>query len=242
MLCCLPSGGRVSLPDGTDIEVKPGDFMLAALDYPLRLRLPETGRDATRMVQLARTSLDGLANPFDEAPLRTIPADRPELRLLASYAHAVTQNSLPSMAVRQTVSQHLIDLATLVIGATREAQAIASHRGSRAAQLAFAKAEILRRLAEPDLNVASVAYRLRISPRYLHMLFEQEHMTFSAFVTSRRLARARDMLVRPSHASRRIIDIALDAGFREIRTFNRSFRERYGMSPSECRAQANRLI
>lgn len=235
MLCKLPAGGSISLPDGTHVEVAPGDFMLAALDYRLHLRLPATHASPVAMYQLPRASLTGLANPFDEQPVRALPAKLPELVLLDSYGQAVMQAPLASGALRQAVSRHLIDLSMLALGASRARMDVARRQGVRAAQLAFAKAEILRHIGEPDLSVAMIARRLKISPRYLHMLFESEQMTFSQFVVGQRLARARDKLLDPRRRTARIIDIALESGFREVRTFNRAFRDRFGVSPSAFR-------
>ncbi|PZO87158.1 MAG: hypothetical protein DI623_15270 [Sphingomonas sanxanigenens] len=235
MLCKLPSGGRIWLPDGTEVEVAPGDFVLAALNYRLHMQLQATELETTMMFQLPRSSLAGLADPFDERPLRSLSAAMQELALLEGYGRSVMQTPLTSEPLRQTVSRHLIDLSILALGASREASEQASRRGVRAGQLAFAKAEILRRLCEPDLSAASVAQRLRISVRYLHMLFEHEHMTFSEFVTRQRLARAHNLLRDPRRRKARIIDIALEAGFREVRTFNRTFREQFSITPSEAR-------
>ena len=41
-----------------------------------------------------------------------------------------------------------------------------------------------------DLSVAEVAQRHRMTPRYMHKLFENEGLTFSSFVRDQRLARA----------------------------------------------------
>ena len=48
------------------------------------------------------------------------------------------------------------------------------------------------------------------------------------------------MLVDPSFAHLRVIDIVLAAGFGDVSHFNRLFRRRYGETPSDVRA-AGRL-
>ena len=54
----------------------------------------------------------------------------------------------------------------------------------------------------------------------------------------RRLAHAHRMLVSPRFGDRKIVDIALDCGFGDISYFNRSFRARYGATPSDVRRSA----
>jgi AraC-like DNA-binding protein len=46
------------------------------------------------------------------------------------------------------------------------------------------------------------------------------------------------MLADPACAGRTVSAIALEAGFGDVSYFNRRFRRRYGMSPSDARAQA----
>jgi AraC-like DNA-binding protein len=126
----------------------------------------------------------------------------------------------------------------LAIGATRDAAAIAEGRGMRAARLRAIKADIAERLAQDDLTVAAVASRQRISGSYIRKLFESEGTSFSECVLSERLIRAHRMLTDPRFAGRSITSVAFDAGFGDVSYFNRSFRRRFGATPSEIRAEA----
>jgi AraC-like DNA-binding protein len=47
------------------------------------------------------------------------------------------------------------------------------------------------------------------------------------------------MLTSPSHAGWTVSAIALAAGFGDLSHFNRSFRKRYGATPSDVRAEAH---
>ncbi|HET7614712.1 MAG TPA: helix-turn-helix domain-containing protein [Gemmatimonadaceae bacterium] len=67
------------------------------------------------------------------------------------------------------------------------------------------------------------------------MLFESESTTFTEFVREERLTRARSKLLSPRFAARRIAEIAYEVGFNDLSYFNRSFRRRFGHSPSEVR-------
>jgi len=123
----------------------------------------------------------------------------------------------------------------LTLGATREAQAIAGQRGVRAGRLAAVKADVMGNLANPGLSVGSVAARQGLTPRYIHMLFETEGVTFSEYVVTKRLARAHRILTDPRLANRMIHEVALEVGFGDLSYFNRTFRRHFGMTPSEMR-------
>ena len=61
-------------------------------------------------------------------------------------------------------------------------------------------------------------------------------MSFTEFVVGRRLAKAHALLTDRRFANQPIGSIALEVGFANHSYFNRSFRGRYGASPSEVRA------
>jgi AraC-like DNA-binding protein len=67
------------------------------------------------------------------------------------------------------------------------------------------------------------------------MLFETDGVTFSEHVLRQRLARAHRMLSDPGFGSLTISAIALAAGFGDLSYFNRTFRRRFGATPSELR-------
>ncbi len=134
---------------------------------------------------------------------------------------------------------HIRDLLALAIGATRDAAEIAKSRGARAARLRAIKEDIANRFDQPDLSVATIALRHRIKPRWVQRLFESEGTTFTEYILAQRLLRAYRLLTDPRFASQKIGTIALDVGFGDVSYFNRAFRRRYGMAPSELRAAAS---
>ena len=72
------------------------------------------------------------------------------------------------------------------------------------------------------------------------MLLEDEGLSFSALVLDKRLAMAHRALGDARWRGRAISALAFEAGFGDLSYFNRSFRRRYGMTPSEVRAQSLR--
>ena len=96
----------------------------------------------------------------------------------------------------------------------------------------------LYRVNGPELTkVELVAVLNVLKPEALYMLFESETETFSEFILQERLTRAYRTLADPRFASRPINVIAFDCGFGDLSHFNRSFRRRFAMTPSEARAE-----
>ena len=104
-----------------------------------------------------------------------------------------------------------------------------------AARLKAIQAHICENLAMGDLSVQGIAAHCGLSPRYIHLLFENEGTTFSTFVREQRLLRARNMLRSPRYAGHAISSIAFAVGFSDLSHFNRSFRRKFGASPTEVR-------
>lgn len=103
------------------------------------------------------------------------------------------------------------------------------------ARLIAIKADIGRNLIHGDVSLAAVAARHGLSFRSVQRLFEREALTFTGFVLSQRLAYAYQLLVGAREDDRTICDTAFDAGFNDLSYFNRTFRRRYGVTPSEVR-------
>ncbi len=98
----------------------------------------------------------------------------------------------------------------------------------RAARLYQIKYDVRAKLRDCDLNIASVAERQGITPRYVHKLFESEGVTFAEYLRSERLALAYRMLTDARLANLSISSIAYKAGFGDLSNFNHLFRQRYG--------------
>lgn len=161
------------------------------------------------------------------------------MRLLLGYLRMLdAEDTIATPDARHLVTQHVHDLVALALGATRDAQGLIEERGERAGRLAAIKADIFDNLSRPELSVTSVAARQGVSPRYVQLLFEAEGTTFSVFLLEQRLMRAHRMLSDPRLMAQTISAIALHVGFNDVSYFNRTFRRRFGMTPSDVRAAA----
>jgi AraC-like DNA-binding protein len=177
-----------------------------------------------------------LVSDLDAAIARPIPADNAALKLLVGYLeNARDAQALVTPQLQQLAVTHVYDLVAMALGATRDAGEIAKGRGVRAARLRAARTFILRNLARHELSAAVVAAHLGVTPRYIHMLFQQQRESFSEFLLGQRLERALAALVDPRFTSRPISTVAFDSGFSDLSYFNRTFRRRFGMTPSEAK-------
>ena len=170
---------------------------------------------------------------------RVVAADNDVLRLLRPCLRVLRDPEIartPDL-LRLAVNQ-VHDLATILLGASREAVEIAEGRGLRAARFAAIKEDILRNLGVTDVSVGALATRHRVTPRTIQTLFEGEGTTLTGFVLQQRLARAHGLLCDPLKTEEKIAGIALDAGFGDLSYFNQAFRRRYGAAPSDVRARA----
>lgn len=190
-------------------------------------------------LRVARAALAPMVADLDAALVRPIPATTGPLSLLRRYLDLVqTSDALTDPQTRKLVVAHVEDLLALALGATRDSAMLAGGRGVRAARLCAVKAEIMANLGARGLSLPVVAARLRISPSYVRKLFESEGTSFTDFVLTERLARARRLLTDAGTVDRTVADIALEAGFGDLSYFNRAFRRRFGDTPSGIRAQA----
>ncbi len=161
------------------------------------------------------------------------------LRLMTDYVLALVREAeTMSPAELERCAAHVHDLAALALGANRGTTERARKGGLRAARLAAIKADIAAYLTAPGLSIGWVAARHGISPQYVRTLFNGEATTFGDHVRDERLARVHRLLSDPRLAGSAISTIVFESGFGDLSHFNRAFRGRYGMTPSDVRAAA----
>lgn len=86
-----------------------------------------------------------------------------------------------------------------------------------------------------DMSLAEFAATYQKNEKYIGRLFKQEvGLSYAEYVQEVRLSNAKQMIAKSDD---RIIDIALECGFNNISYFNRSFKKKYGYSPTDYRAR-----
>lgn len=195
-----------------------------------RIRCRRRGRLTNIGIALADLS-DHHAG-VDDLAMRVVPRHSALLGLLYGYVDTLRQHPEAAGAARQLIGGHIGDL----IGAVATAEPLPERPGIRAARLQAIKTEIARALSDPRLGIEAVARRCGIGPRYARRLFQEEGESFSAYLLARRLDLAHRQLLHPGGGRGGIAAIAYGCGFGDLSYFNRCFRRRFGMTPSELRA------
>ncbi len=217
-----------------EAHVRRGNTVLGSARDAADIRLaPDTPYQLLYMPKdklLARVAHaeDLVARPFSDAP-----ALRHLRRYCTFLLAAAEAEQDPELAAH--VTNTLLDLAALCLGAEGETAEIARMRGLRAARLQTVLSEMRTGFAEPSFSAAHAAARLGLSERYVQDLLQETGRTFSDRVLELRLQRARAILQDPAHDSLRIGDLAYACGFNEVSYFNRCFRRRFGASPTQFR-------
>jgi AraC-like DNA-binding protein len=226
---------------GRAISMRPGEAIVLT-----GAESASFGGPAQKSVSLLRVPLRSLAPlvaNLDAAYGRAIPADNRALELLIRYVGILEEaETFAEPDVRRQAVSHVHDLMALAIGAARDAAEAVKSRGARAARLRVIKEDIANSIASADLSLATLATRHRVMPRYIQRLFESEGTTFTDYVLAQRLALAHRLLSDSRRDGIKVSAIAFDAGFNDLSYFNRSFRRRYGVTPSELRAAAAGLV
>lgn len=152
----------------------------------------------------------------------------PHLLGLRAAVPELTEEDGPPLA------RSFLDLLSVAVASSGRGAAPAS--GRRPAAVLAARAEIERALGSPSLTIANLCRRLGLSRSSLHRLFEAEGGV-QAYIRDRRLEAARRALADPTNAEP-IYALAERLGFSDAAHLSRLFRARYGLTPSDHRAEA----
>jgi AraC-like DNA-binding protein len=217
-----------------DFSIAPGAAALQTFAEPLKMVGGHSNSWTNVIVPRAL-----LAEAFDHVDDRlsvAIGSSSEPLAMLGAYCAMVEQQErLTSPDLLNHMAETIVDLVGLAIGVKGDAAEIAGTRGLRAARLAAITARIRNGFADPSFTAASIALDLRLSLRYVHDLLQESGNSFSERVLALRLQRAMEMLTDRSFDHLRIGQIAYASGFSDVSYFNRSFRRRFGCTPSMAR-------
>jgi AraC-like DNA-binding protein len=232
------AGAGLARQRGQQVAVEAGDAVVVDLrDGAFTVERPYPSRLVG--VRLPSHRVTPEPRRGDDRGLRLVRGDAPAVQLLTRYLRSARAAPVPSSAqLADAFVAHVTDLVALSLGAAGTEPWRVYDGSVRVARLHAVKADIEQHLTDGSLSAAAVAARLGVSTRYLHKLFEHDTTTYSRFVLDRRLDLAYRRLRDPRYAVRTISAIACDAGFGDLSYFNRTFRRRYDVTPSELRRAA----
>jgi AraC-like DNA-binding protein len=190
-------------------------------------------------LKIPRQKITRLVSDQDHFAGAKLDKDPIARRLLFGYLNAGQNVDLAGdRGAARLYEDHIVDLIALALGAQGEARQIAERRGLRTVRRAAIMREIESSMADPRLDAQIVAARLGITARWVHVLLEDTGRTFTEHLLEHRLDRAASLLRDPRHRSSRIADIAFRVGFSDLSHFNRAFRRKYGVTPTDIREVA----
>lgn len=131
------------------------------------------------------------------------------------------------------VARHLLELLATSYAMAFESVSTASSVVS--GRHAKVRLYIEQHLRNPTLSPCSIAAGLKLSSRYLRMIFASSSETVSAYVLRRRLEECARQMSDPRWRGHSISEIAFAWGFNSASHFTRSFRDRYGAAPRDYR-------
>ena len=111
------------------------------------------------------------------------------MRLIAGYVDAILGSGPLDPALAHLVNAHIVDLLALGLHPTEETRERARAGAVRTARLATIRTDVLTNLSEMRISAKTIAKRHSVSERYVYLLFEQNGLSFSRFVTEERLKR-----------------------------------------------------
>lgn len=226
---------EVSVDGGSPVRVAAGEMMLVSDGVRSQCFLPDT---IVKVLSLSRRKLRELAPRIELEAFHHAPAVAPGLALLAGYADLLRAAPPQHAGEQGLASSHLYDLVALLLDGLVQGGAARALSGIRAARLELARKDIRAHLTDPEFDIAEAARRQGVSPRYIQQLFAGDGTSFSDVLREGRLDLAYRLLGDATRTDRGISEIAFDAGFSDLSTFNRAFRRRFGLTPSDVRAEA----
>ena len=208
--------GAVSILGRTDgLWRAPGGLRAIQVNVP-RPAVPVSDRDIVRINDQGRLL-------HDRTFARLI---RPSLLGLAGHLDTLAHADIPDLAEIWISLVNML-VHSLLGGDTNGTDTATARR----LQL---QRYIRANLADPRLSPARIADALHVSRRTLYAALSPGDEGVAGEVRRLRLERARALLLDPSQ-SRPVAEIAASVGFPNAAHFSRTFRARYGHSPSELR-------
>jgi AraC-like DNA-binding protein len=234
VLVTAAEGDVLTVQRGLTVELCQAQMCLMSLDDIAECGLSDGGRFTA--LRIPRRELVGICREAEDKLSKPL-AGSPRLRGIVAGYFALCAETGPSLdaIVQHTMARHMTELVALLLRAEANEAPPALRDGYGGARLQLLQAQVLKRLDDVELTILSVARQSGLTPKQVQRLFATTGLTFSEFVLEQRLLLAHRLLSGTGGPGEKIATIAHEAGFGDLSYFNRSFRKRFGMTPSEWR-------
>jgi AraC family transcriptional activator of tynA and feaB len=225
-------GTSIFEQDGRHITVSPGDCLAYDASRPHAI------------TSAASTKHDVVIIPKELVAQRRMRLDRMPAQLrsaregAAYLAHDLVLSTLKeapalSPACMRRIADTLLELLLLPFVARNVSDGKRDHSSLLREVV---KSYIEKHLRDPELSVDRVAANVGCTKRYLHKLFGVEGVTISQYIWNTRLENCWRELVSSPCRAKAITDVAYSWGFSSSSHFSRTFKRRYGVTPSALKA------
>lgn len=234
LVTCVGGSYNIVAPDGGTTNIVSG--MAGLVSHRLPSRTTTHGRNQEKTLVFPRELIShALRNP-DECIGAVPEGGMVAIRLMAGYMSGLLNETNPILPkMQQMIEGHVLDLVANAYDPSGEWSRAAPNDGVNAAQLQ----QILRYMTESfedcELSAGKIAALHAMSVRKVHQLLTTTGLTLSEHLLEQRLQAARQELQNERLLSKRVSEIALGVGFSDISYFNRSFRRRFGDTPTGFR-------
>ncbi|WP_411374596.1 helix-turn-helix domain-containing protein [Arthrobacter sp. MPF02] len=224
-------GTGLLVQDNREAVLRPGDLAIYDTNRPYTLTFEEQAR-----VMVVMFPCDALSLPTDYV------GQLAAVRMQASGLSGIVGQFIRQLSEKLEVlngpsgsrlAANALDLVSTMLHAEMD---LTPDRMKPQALLAVSVREYIEaNLSDPLLSPASIAAAHFISTRHLHNVFHESGTTVAGFIRSQRLDGVRRDLRDPLHAGKSVGAVAANWGFLDAAHFSRTFKDAFGVSPSDWR-------
>lgn len=230
----LLSGKYHLQQDGREVYLNPGDMTIYDATRPHQINCSENFSKI--LITIPRAVMRARLSGVEHNTAMRIPGSFGAGAITSSFIrHVVSEAENISDWGISALSDQSLDLFTLSL-ASLNSQSYTLSR-SRSASLQGIKNFIEKNLSNPMLDTAMVAIGTGFSARYINTLLNDNDTSLMRYILQRRLERCSKDLVDLLHTNQNILEIALNWGFNDISHFSRTFKQRFGCTPSQYRQE-----
>lgn len=236
-LCVLVvrSGGVLVEQRQSRCRLRAGDAVF--VDFAAPFEVTYSGRGDHVFAYLPRATLTARSVDVRALAGAVVPAE-PLTLLLGAVLEQFSEIDLcPDDPADTVLVEHaVVDLCLAVIRRAQQrgadSESMASRNRTRVVEF------VENNYTDATLTIAKVAAAMKVSPRYLHRLFESEQHSVYELIRLRRVDRGLDLLTDPEHAHLTIGQVAVRSGFVGPSQFGRAVRDVTGSTPRAIRQAA----
>jgi len=220
-------GSFVITQNGHSASVGPGDLTIFSSNEPYQIAVSEGNESLVIDCPASELAIEP-AHPMAQCLDGATPAVRMLCGFLRSLLHQGWSET-PDQEDLEALGQALLKLVGRCLG-LRPQDPSEHSAGVRERVLSF----VTKNISDSGLRTAMIAQALALSPRSVQTVFAAMATTPTAFILSKRLAVAAEILDCGDDFGS-ITDLAFDLGFNDSGYFARRFKMHFGVSPCEYR-------